>query len=140
MRRASCCLSIDRRSTFRLRLRAVSAYVSSLATPVARLAGLVQWSAVRGSAIAADMSKFAASIALHGLSLAVASEMIWSTALVARSCAIVPNKATTVSASVASSWWSSGSTSRWCCVGIWAVALRSSQLCSRPRIILTTYC
>lgn len=64
-------------------LSAVPADVASLATPVAGLASSVERAAVRGRAVTGDVTKLAASVALHGLSLAVASEVVRATALVA---------------------------------------------------------
>lgn len=57
--------------------------MASLAALVAGLAGSVQGAAVGSSAISGDVAELAASIALHGLSLAVASEVVGATALVA---------------------------------------------------------
>ena len=117
-------LAIDPRSYFSLSLRAISADMSSLTAPVARLASLVERSTVRGRAVPGDVSKLAASIALHGLSLAVASKVVRAAALVACRCAVVAGEATTISASVASSWCTS-STSRRCGIGIRTVALHA---------------
>ena len=121
--RARVCLSVDRRNPIGLSLRAVSADMSGLLASVASLTRRVQWPAVWSSAVSADMSELAAGVALHGLSLAIASKMVGSAALVARCRAVCSGEATAKSASVASSWWSSSSTSDRCCVRGWAVAL-----------------
>jgi hypothetical protein len=98
--------------------------MAGLTASIASLASLVQRSTVRSLAIAADMSKFAASIALHGLRLTIASKMVRSAALVASRGAVVANEASAISASVASSCWSTSSASGSWCGWIWAVALR----------------
>jgi hypothetical protein len=64
-------------------LSAVPADVASLTAPVASLASSVERASVRGRAITRDVTELAASVALHGLSLAVASEVVRATALVA---------------------------------------------------------
>lgn len=66
-------------------LGAIARDVASLAALVASLASSVQGAAVGGSAIPGDVAELAASIALHGLRLAVTSEMVGATALVASS-------------------------------------------------------
>ena len=57
--------------------------MASLATPVAGFASSVERATVRGRAVTGDVTELAASVALHGLSLAVASEVVGTTALVA---------------------------------------------------------
>jgi hypothetical protein len=57
--------------------------VASLTTPVASLASSVEWASIRGRAVTRDVTELAASVALHGLSLAIASEVVRATALVA---------------------------------------------------------
>jgi hypothetical protein len=64
-------------------LSAVAADVTSLTAPVAGLASSVERATVRSRAITRDVTKLAASVALHGLSLAVASKVVGATALVA---------------------------------------------------------
>lgn len=59
--------------------------MAGLAALVAGLASGVQGTAVGGGAIPGDVAKFATSIALHGLSLAVTSKVVGATALVASS-------------------------------------------------------
>jgi hypothetical protein len=64
-------------------LRAVTGDVTSLAALVACLASGVEGTAVGGRAIARDVTKLAAGIALHGLGLAITSEVVGTSALVA---------------------------------------------------------
>lgn len=64
-------------------LVALAGNVTSLATAVASLAGSVEWATIGSSALARDVTKLTTSVALHGLSLAVASEVVRATALVA---------------------------------------------------------
>lgn len=64
-------------------MSAVPADVASLTAPVAGLASGVERAAVRSRAVTGDVTELAASVALHGLSLAVASEVVRATALVA---------------------------------------------------------
>lgn len=64
-------------------LSAVTADVAERSAAVAGLAGGVERTTVRGGAIAGDMARLAASVALHGLSLAVTSEVVRATTLVA---------------------------------------------------------
>jgi hypothetical protein len=59
--------------------------MSSLATAVAGLASSVERAAVRCSAVARNVTQFATGVALHGLSLAISGEMVWSATLVAGS-------------------------------------------------------
>lgn len=77
-------------------LGAVSADVPSLTATIASFPSGVQWSTVRGSAIAANVAQLPAGIALHSLSLAIPSVVARSTALVASSrswCRRVPSNA-----------------------------------------------
>jgi len=64
-------------------LGAVTRDVTSLAALVARLANRVEGAAVGSSAVARDVAELAASVALHGLRLAVAGKVVGSAALVA---------------------------------------------------------
>jgi hypothetical protein len=64
---------------------AVSRDVARLAATVAALAGGVQGAATGSSAVARDVAELATSIALHGLSLAIAGIVVRATALVAGS-------------------------------------------------------
>jgi hypothetical protein len=59
--------------------------VAGLTALVAGLASSVQRATVRGGAVTGDVTELATSVALHGLSLAVAGKVVWSTALVAGS-------------------------------------------------------
>lgn len=68
----------------RLDLRAVLGDVANLAASVAGLASFaVQRAAIWSSAVAGDVSEFAASVAFHCLRLAISSVMVWSSTLVA---------------------------------------------------------
>ncbi|KEQ57968.1 uncharacterized protein M437DRAFT_60492, partial [Aureobasidium melanogenum CBS 110374] len=66
-------------------LVAFTGNVTSLAASVASLAGSVERATVGSSALARDVAELAASITLHGLSLAITSEVVGTTALVAGS-------------------------------------------------------
>lgn len=103
-------------------LRAVARDVASLSTLVASLASSIQRSAVGGSAIPGYVTELAASIALHGLCLAISSKVVWTTALVASSRARSTSESTargesaskssTGSTKATSSTWDRSSTSR----------------------------
>lgn len=134
------CISIYGRCAFSLGLWAVAADMSGLTASIAGLTSLVQWSTVRSLAIAADVSKFATGVALHGLSLAIPSEMVWPTALVACRSAIVPNEASAVSTSVTSTWRTSRATSSWGSGWSWAVALHLRYNSFASVIPQGTYC
>lgn len=64
-------------------LGAIARDVAGLAALVAGLAGGVERAAVGGGAVTRDVTQLAASIALHGLGLAVTGEVVGATALVA---------------------------------------------------------
>lgn len=81
-------------TALRLLLWAVAGDVTSLTAPVASLASSVERATVGGGAIARDVTKLAASIALHGLSLAITSEVVGTTALVASGRARATREAT----------------------------------------------
>lgn len=67
-----------------LSLCAVLADVTNLAATVAGLATLsIEWATIWSSAVAADVTKLATSVALHGLCLAITSVVVGATALVA---------------------------------------------------------
>lgn len=66
-------------------LGAVAGDVAGLAALVAGLSGSVERAAVWSRAVARDVAELAACVALHGLSLAIAREVVGPTALVARS-------------------------------------------------------
>lgn len=68
--------------------------MASLAAAVTSLAGSVERATVRGSALARDVTKLTASIALHGLSLAIARKVVGATALVAGSRTRATSEAT----------------------------------------------
>lgn len=78
--RCSYCVPVDLGSSG---LRTFSRYVASLATAVASLSSSVQGAAVWCSTIAGNVTKLAACIALHSLSLAVTRKVVWPAALVA---------------------------------------------------------
>jgi len=102
-------LAIDRGDTSGVnRLSAVPADVAGLATPVAGLAGSVERAAVRGRAVTGDVTELTASVALHGLSLAVASEVVRTAALVAAGSAAAGE--TTAATGKATSEGSAGTT------------------------------
>lgn len=60
---------------------------------VADFAGRAEWATVRGGTVAGDVAQLAAGIALHGLGLAVTSEVVGTTTLVAGCSARVAAKA-----------------------------------------------
>lgn len=82
-------------------LRTVARDVSSLAAPVAGLASSVEGTAVGSGAVTRDVTKLAASIALHGLGLAVSCKVVRPTALVASS-------GTSTASETATSWKPTG--------------------------------
>ena len=83
-------------------LRTVLRNVADLSTPVARLASfVVDSAAVRGRAIARDVAQLAAGVALHGLGLAVASEVVGPSALVAGRGASIATAVATAHAATA---------------------------------------
>lgn len=117
-------ISIDRRwgcrrgairATLGSCLRALPANVSRLAAPVARLARRVRRPSVRRRAVAANVAKLSACVALHGLSLAVAREVVRAAALVA-SCGTVRLNAGEASTKAAARW-SACTTTCWGCGG-----------------------
>ena len=92
-------LSVD--LTVGVLLRAVARDVAGFTTLIACLAGRVEGATVRSSAVAGDVAKLSASIALHGLSLAVAGKVVGTTALVARGRAGAAGKASTTTETAA---------------------------------------
>lgn len=80
---------------------AVTRNMAGLAALVAGLAGSVEGAAVGSGAIAGDVAELAAGIALHGLSLAVASKVVRATALIAGSRASTASETTTAEAAEA---------------------------------------
>jgi hypothetical protein len=89
-------------------LSAVSADVAGLAAPVAGLASSVERATVRGRAVTGDVTELTASVALHGLSLAVASKVVRAAALVAAGSTATGE--TTAATSKATSERSAGTT------------------------------
>ncbi len=74
-------------------------HMARFSTLVASLASNVERSSIWRSTIPGDVTKLATSVTLHGLSLAVASKMVWSTALVASSRTGTTSESTTRSKS-----------------------------------------
>lgn len=69
--------------------------MTGLATLVADLAGLAQRATVGGGAVTGNVTKLAAGVALHSLSLAVTGEVVGTTTLVAHGSAGEATKVTT---------------------------------------------
>lgn len=86
------------------------------------------------------MTKFSASIALHGLSLAIACKVVRSATLVAGSRTIAACKTASRTAGETSAWWTSGATSSWCGVRGWTVALQKVSVGARASEHAATYC
>lgn len=63
--------------------RAIARDVAGLATSIARLSSGVKRASVRSGAVTRDVSEFTASVALHGLGLAITGVVIRPAALVA---------------------------------------------------------
>lgn len=83
-----------------LHLRAVLGNVADLTASVAGLAPFaVQRAAVWCSAVAGDVSKFAAGVAFHCLGLTISGVMVWSTTFVASCSAWDTSEATTTAES-----------------------------------------
>jgi hypothetical protein len=119
-------------------LRTVTGDVASLTALVAGLASSVQGTTVRGSAITGDVTELATSVALHGLSLAVASEVVRSAALVAGSRArSAANKATTATISAKATAAGSNGTAA-AHVGASRVGASASQVADLTAVVATT--
>jgi len=122
-------------------LRTVTRDMSSLTALVTSLASSVQRSTVGSSAVTRNMAEFSTSIALHGLSLAVSSEVVGSTALVASSRTWPTSKSstrnksavesTTRGAETTTSTWDGTSCSSWA----WA---RTSQMSWLTAVVAST--
>lgn len=107
-------------------LRAVARDVASLATTVASLSSRVKRSSVGGRAIPRDVTQLSTGVALHSLSLAVASEVVRATALVAGSRAGATDEASPAAA-VAANKAAAGhghASAHGGADGIWAGALK----------------
>ena len=78
--------------------------VTGLSAAVAGLAGGVKRTTVRGGAVAGNVTELSASIALHGLSLAVTGKVVWTTAFVAGSGAVDRGETTTETAKATTGW------------------------------------
>lgn len=79
------CISVDSI------LRAVPDDMTGFATLVASFASGLQWATVGGGTVARDMSQLSACVALHSLSLTVASEVVRSSAFVAHGRWVIPS-------------------------------------------------
>ena len=99
----SCCVTIHG-------LLAFSADVTSLTAPVASLTRCVRGGAVGSGAVARDVAELAARVALHGLSLAIAREVVRTSALVASRLAVSRNAREATSESAPR--WATGTTTR----------------------------
>jgi hypothetical protein len=122
----------DRSTTVLGGLWAVAGDVTWLAAAIASLAGSIQWATVRRLTVAGDVAKLAASVALLSFSLAVASEVIWATALVAVGRAVAAletaAEAATEATAEATSWRATSTTTDWpwtCCVRSRAFSLQT---------------
>ena len=112
-------IAVDGRNATSLDLRAVAADVACLTATVTGLARSIQWSTVGSLAVTRDVAKLAACVALHSLRLAVACEVVGTTALVAGRSTVATSeasteaaKASTGSTSTATGWWTCGSGAR----------------------------
>jgi len=83
--------------------RRMSLHVTRFSTLVASLASNIERSSVWRAAVPGDVTKFATSIALHRLGLAIAGKMVGSSALVASSRTGSASKSTTRSKSATKS-------------------------------------
>lgn len=114
-------------------LGALPADVAGLAAPVAGLAGRIGGAAIGRGAVTADVAELAAGVALHGLGLAVTSEVVGATALVALSSAVVLDtgvaaaEATAGSTSATTDWGNRGSAWSWAVALIMLVSRRSGR-------------
>lgn len=112
--------------------------MASLTTLVAGLASSVQRAAVRGSAVTGDVTKLATSVALHGLSLAVAGKVVRSAALVAGSgTGAAADEATTATIS-AETTTAGGYGTATAHVGASRVGASASQMTNLTAVVATT--
>jgi hypothetical protein len=128
-------LSVD--FTIGVLLRAVARDVAGLTALIARLAGRVERTAVGSSAVAGDVAKLAASIALHGLSLAVAGKVVGTTALVARGRAGAAGETTTATETAAVTATRNGATATHS-TGADGVGARTSQVAGLATVVAST--
>jgi hypothetical protein len=106
------------------RLRTIAADVTRLAAAVAGLAGTVQWTAVGRRAVPRDVPELAASVAFHGLCLAVTSKVVGAATFVAGRGTVAAGEPTAGDGTAeAPTSWSDGTARDWCGIGGWAVAL-----------------
>jgi len=106
--------------------------VTGLAAAVAGLARGVQWAAVGSSAVTGDVTELSAGVALHGLSLAIAGEVVGSTALVAHR-GTTAAKASTATGEATT--WSTSTTSDGS--GTWSRAVTREMSSLAARVALT---
>jgi hypothetical protein len=108
--------------------------VAGLAALVAGLAGGVERTTVGGGAVARNVAKLAAGIALHGLSLAVTGEVVGATALVASRRARAASEAATTAkgARVATTAHGSATTHR---AGVHGVGASASKVAGLATVV-----
>lgn len=108
-------------------LRALPADMTRLTTPVASLASsTVERPTVRRGALAGDMSQLPTSVALHGLRLAIAGEVVGPTALVASRGAVdTAGETAAETTAVATSGAGSAAAHAWAWGGAGALRLMS---------------
>jgi len=99
-------------------------------TLVARLAGSVEWTAIRCSAVTGDVAEFTTRITLHCLGLAVSSIVIGSAALVACCSPVCGNAIKSSSATTATA-------SRWSSTHVWSRTIASQVTDLTARIATT---
>jgi len=112
--------------------RAIFRNMASLAATITSLAGRVQWTTVRSSAVARDVSEFTAGIAFHGLGLAITSVVVRASTLVAGGRTSPTTKSTTESTSITAARNTSATPST--CTGVGA---RSSKVTRLAAVIAT---
>jgi hypothetical protein len=95
-----------------LYLGAFAGNVTLLAAAVASLSGSVEGSTIGCSAVAGDVTKLATSVALHGLCLAITSEMVGPAALVAGGRTSTSSEAATREAAKASTRGTASTTTK----------------------------
>ncbi|KAI5920964.1 hypothetical protein F4810DRAFT_388240 [Camillea tinctor] len=93
-------LDFSRNFTVGVLLRAVAGDVAGLAALVASLASSVERTTIGRGAIPRDVTELPTGVALHGLSLAIASKVVGATALVAGSRPRAASEATAGEASI----------------------------------------
>jgi hypothetical protein len=111
--------------------------VASLAALVASLSGSVERATTGGGAVAGDVSQLAASVALHGLGLAIAGKVVRSSAFVAGSGAGTAGKATAAGEATGISTTSHGRTATKSS-GANRVGARASKVTGLAAVVATT--